>query len=208
MNRVFCFLISFTIFSQTLAQSESGKNKNLPKERVEQVKRLIDAIKQNSPSKVADLIGYPLTRPNPIPDIQTKPDFIKYYPILFDKQFKNRLIKAQFSDSNTINKGDFFGLLDGDIWFDADGMIITINYNSPAELALQKKLDDSIKAKIYPSVKNYKENVLVCKTKKYLIRIDLLDNEELRYTSWSNPKPISEKPDLILYNGCKEFQGS
>jgi hypothetical protein len=49
---------------------------------------------------------------------------------------------------------------------------------------------------------------MVCKSDKFIIRIDLTDDLYLRYASWSFPKSISDKPDLILINGIEEFHGT
>jgi len=53
-----------------------------------------------------------------------------------------------------------------------------------------------------------KRNVIHCDNKKFTIKIDRLKNGELRYLSWNKPKTISEEPDLILYDGKVEQQGS
>ena len=132
----------------------------------------------------------------------------KYASILFDSSFKSKLLS--YNDSDVFEHNGYFGLVggpfSGDIWMDENGLVASINYQSAAELKLQKKLTHEIQNKIYPSVKMWKENILVCETNKFLIRVDLLDNDELRYIAWSKPKTITEKPDLILSHGVQEFQ--
>jgi hypothetical protein len=134
----------------------------------------------------------------------------KYASILFDSSFKSKLLS--YNDSDVFEHNGYFGLVggpfSGDIWMDENGLVASINYQSAAELKLQKKLTHEIQNKIYPSVKMWKENILVCETNKFLIRVDLLDNDELRYIAWSKPKTITEKPDLILSHGVQEFQGT
>ncbi len=194
------FLFSINCFSQV----ENGINEK----RQKQLKTIINYLKNNQIIELSRIVRYPLKRQNPIPNIKTKDEFILYYPILFDSVFRAKLIRAKFDSSNTINHYTRFGLFQGDIWLDDNGYIIAINYQSSKGLELLSTLHSEIKDKIYKSVSDWKKNILVCETDKLLIRIDLLDNNELRYISWNKPKKINDKPDLILFNGVQEFQGT
>jgi len=69
-------------------------------------------------------------------------------------------------------------------------------------------LTRDIQRQINTTVNKWKVNVLVCETKKFLIRVDELDNNELRYVSWSKPNSISDKPDLVLFKGVQDFHGT
>jgi hypothetical protein len=172
--------------------------------------KIVKLIRADSISELANLINFPLSRPNPIPDISTSHDFILYAPILLDSSFKIKLLS--YNDSDVFEHHGYYGLVgglfSGDIWMDENGMIRSINYHSAAELKLQTKLTHEVQNKIYPSVKMWKENILVCETNKFLIRVDLMDDDSLRYVAWSKPKTIVDKPDLILSNGVQEFQGT
>lgn len=53
-----------------------------------------------------------------------------------------------------------------------------------------------------------RRNLIHCENKKFIIKIDQLKNDDLRYISWNKPKSTSEKPDLIIYNGITERQGT
>jgi hypothetical protein len=167
-------------------------------------------IRYDSISKLAGLINFPLKRENPLPDISTRDEFIMYYPILIDSQFKRKLL--DYDDSDIFYHNGSYGLVGGkfwgEIWIDEDGKIETINYRSDKEIELQMHLTSEIQNQIYPSVKAWKKNILVCETEKYLVRVDMLDNDDLRYVAWRKPKIINEKPDVILYNGVQEFQGT
>src|SRR5262249_48844874 len=90
---------------------------------------------------------------------------------------------------------------------DYTGKIMTINYESSQETRLRIKLTESIKAHAHPSIRDWIENVMVCRSNNLLIRIDRTA-KGLRYVSWSKGHTIAEKPDLILYNGKVESQGS
>lgn len=45
-------------------------------------------------------------------------------------------------------------------------------------------------------------SLICCRaTKDYLVRVDLLDNHELRYASWKKPKTLADKPDVVVNGG-------
>ncbi len=175
--------------------------------RMADLKKIIGLIKKNDAWALAKEVHYPLHMPNPIPDIKTKKDFIAYYPLLFDKEFKQKLINTKFDHSNTINRMSGFGIFNGDMWLDHfNGKIICINNRSPEALALITKLTKEIQQKMNKSVQPWKVNLYVCETDKYLFRIDSLVND-LRYISWNKPKSIADKPDLVLLHGMKVYEG-
>jgi hypothetical protein len=173
-------------------------------------REIVRLIKTDSTSKLAKLVNFPLKRPNPIQDILTANDFALYAPLLFDSSFKSKLLS--YNDSIIFYHNGYYGLVGGlfhgDIWINENGLIESINTHSAAELELQMKLTHEIQRKIYPSIKAWMENVLVCETDKFLIRVDLLDNYELRYVAWNKPKKIDTKPDLVLNKGVQEFHGT
>ena len=200
-------LILITVLSLYL-QINAQTVHTIPVWRQNQIDRIVDLIKNDRVLQLSELVQYPLKRRNPIPDIKDKESFILYYSILFDNNFKLKLINAKYTTDNTIDRYDGFGLLSGDIWLNESGEIITINHISEMEIFLQKMLTSDIKAMIYPSINDWNENILVAESEKFIIRIDLLADNSLRYVSWSKPKSISDKPDLILFNGNQEFQGT
>ncbi|WP_017733013.1 hypothetical protein [Nafulsella turpanensis] len=181
---------------------------SLPSWRTKQISELVSLIRNNQVQQLADLIEYPLRRENPIPDIKSKENFILHYPTLFDTDFKIELITTVFNTDNTIDRSNGFGLLNGEVWLNEDGKIIAINHHSASELQLKEHLTKESRGLIHPSINQWKENILVCKTGKFLIRIDRLENNSLRYVAWSINKGISEKPDLVLFNGKRIFHGT
>jgi hypothetical protein len=199
--RIFLILI---IAQQICAQNLD----TIPSFRKSQIDKIVDLIKNEKISQLSDLIQYPLKRPNPIPNIENKDAFILYYKILFDSDFKKKITNAVYTTNNTIDRYDGFGLFQGDIWLNENGYITAINHNSDSEKLLKKALDDETKRFINPILSTWKENIIVCKSDKFLIRIDLLDDNSIRYVSWSMSKQINDKPDLILNKGIMEFQGT
>ncbi|MCZ8023858.1 MAG: hypothetical protein O9294_19015, partial [Cytophagales bacterium] len=183
-------------------------DKGIPIERQVQLNQIIELMRQNNISGLADRVMYPIKRPNPIPDIKNKQEFIKYYKTLFDTEFKMKMTNTTFDSTNTINTYTGFGLFDGDIWLYDDGRIMTINHSSPEERKILESLKQQTEKKIHASVKPWKRNIYVCETDKFLIRVDLMQDNDLRYVSWSKPKHIKDKPDIILFNGVQEIQGT
>ena len=201
-------IFSIFIILMFALQIKAQTNDSIPQWRQDQINKIVDLIKNDDFSGLSELIKYPLKRPQPIPDIHNKDSFMLYCSTLFDDNFKQKLINAKFTPDNTINRNDDFGLFYGYIWLNKTGKIIALNYNSDKELLLQKTLTEQAKSSINSSVKKWKTNIIVCKSDKFLFRIDLLDDNTLRYASWSLPKSISDKPDLVLLNGVEEFQGT
>lgn len=51
-------------------------------------------------------------------------------------------------------------------------------------------------------------NIILCQNAKFIIKIDNLKNRSIRYISWNRPKTMEEEPDLILYDGHVENNGT
>jgi hypothetical protein len=191
----------FLLFIASLGKAQADLSGAI--EDYHQIARLI---KYDSIKKLATLVSYPLRRENPVPNINSAQEFISYYPILFDKEFKKKVIK--FDSSDIFQHNGSYGLFAGDMWIDEDGKIISINHVSESEKIFSIKLTNEIQSKMYPEIKEWKRNVIVCESKKYLVRIDDINgHDSLRYISWGKGKQISDKPDLVLYGGTSEFQG-
>lgn len=188
---------SFTSFAQD------------PKEGFIMGKKILNLINQNKAAELAELVNYPLQRPNPIPDIKNAKEFVAYYPNLFDAKFKKLIPK--FSQKEVFVRNGLFGMVGnvfhGEIWFDETG-IVSINYFSDKEMALEKSLSKMIKAVIHPSVNQWESNVFVASSKNLLVRVDNLANGDIRYASWSKGKPISQKPDLVILKGEEVHEGT
>jgi hypothetical protein len=182
---------------------------SIPFAILEKYKQIIALIKENNANKLAALIAYPLKRTNPLPDITTQKAFVTYYPIIFDEAFQKKL--QNYSDSCVFEHHSAYGLVggvfDGDMWLNEDGKILVINYLSDKEFHLKNQLTAKIQAQLHPSIREWKENILVGKSKNLTIRVDLTE-KSLRYVSWSKGHTMAEKPDLILFNGLQEQQGT
>ena len=65
---------------------------------------------------------------------------------------------------------------------------------------------------VHKDLKDFNQPIIYFQTKKFKVLVDnMFDSENnlnfYRYSSWSNSKSISEKPDLILYSGDYTFEG-
>ena len=201
MKRLIPFIFLFLAFDGKAQLDENEKGV------IESYRRIAQLIKYDSIEKLASLVEYPLNRRNPVPNINSAKEFISYYDTLFDKEFKQKVIKLDSSD--IFQHDGNYGLFNGDIWITEEGKIIAINHSSDKEKQLSQKLTNEIKAKMYKGIMPWKRNIIVCKSEKFLIRIDDINgHDSLRYISWGKGKQISDKPDLILFGGTYEFQGT
>jgi len=197
--------IAFTLlilnFSIVLGQE-------LPKKYQVMVTRLIENIRLDNKSAVADLINYPLSREYPIPSVKSKQEFIRRYSEIIDANFKQIIIKSKPAKDWSEMGWRGIMLNNGQLWLNENGQVIAINYQSSVEKGLHDKLIFADKKSIHPSISEYSKPVYVLETSKFRIRIDDLGNSNYRYSSWSKTKSMSDKPDLILFNGNMEYDGS
>ena len=181
----------------------------IPSSILTRYKQIVTIVKENNPGKLAALVEYPLRRENPLPDIKNPKAFTAYYTTIFDEAFRKKLEK--YSDNYVVEHNGSYGLVGdvfaGDIWLNDEGRIMAINYLSAEESRLKDVVSAKIKSRIHPSVREWKENVRVGKSNNLTIRVDRTE-KGLRYVSWSKGHSMAEKPDLILFNGIEEAQGT
>ncbi len=180
----------------------------LPQENLNHIFAFLKMVEKDNISELADHVNYPLKRPNPIPDIYSACEFKLYYNTLFDSTIKKELKEATWSTANTVVNYRGTGLLHGKIWLDEEGRLLSVNYNSKAEMRLQKQLHEEDLQRVHLSVLPWKKNELVAGCEKFIIRLDEMEDGTLRYVSWSHPKIMEDEPDLILKNGKTEVQGT
>jgi hypothetical protein len=198
-----------TLFILFLFGSNVSSQDSIDPFIVKHFTHIIKLIESDKVKELSKLVNYPLKRENPLPDIKNANDFISYWPILFDNSFKNLL--KQYNDRDIFEHNGAYGLVGGsftgEIWCDEDGKISGINYSSKKEQKVKQILTEKIKKEIYPTVNTWNENVLVAKWEKHLIRIDITD-KGLRYVCWSKGQTMRASPDIVLYNGVEEKQGT
>jgi hypothetical protein len=180
----------------------------IPQNIIDKYRYIVNLIKDNNVDALSKEIEYPLYRQNPLPDITSAKEFKFYYSTLLDSNF---IKKIQFYNDTDVFEHNFeYGLVggpfNGDIWMNEKGKLVSINWHSKKEIALKNRISRRIKSSIYPGINQWKENLIVYRSKKLLIRVDYTKNG-IRYVCWNHGGPISKKPDLVLYNGVEEQEG-
>lgn len=54
---------------------------------------------------------------------------------------------------------------------------------------------------LHESLREYNRLIRYFTTKDYIVRVDSLDSNELRYASWKKPKSMEDVPDIVIYGG-------
>ncbi|MEJ1223104.1 hypothetical protein [Sediminicola sp. 1XM1-17] len=186
---------------------EKGEQ-HLREDYQEIVQTFIDNIKNQKKEKLSTQVSFPLKRDSPIPDIRNEREFLERYREIFD----DNLIEL-ISGSNPATDWSAMGwrgimLKNGMLWLDYDGTLIAVNYQSQSEQQKKARLVAITKAYVHPSLKEFKQPIVVLETKKFRIRIDDLGNHKFRYASWPIEKNMNVAPDLILSNGKVIHDGS
>jgi len=57
---------------------------------------------------------------------------------------------------------------------------------------------------LHSSVRKFRYLAGIFETPNYLVRVDKMNNNKYRYTSWSKNKTMADEPDLIIENGIKD----
>lgn len=180
----------------------------LEKEYWPVVQKFIDLVKNNKIEELANNVAYPLRREYPLPPISSPEDFVKKFNQLFEKELIDTITKSDYKKDWEALGWRGIMLNNGILWITSEGKLSAINRMSAIELENKAQIIEEQKSKLHTSVKKFDVPCLEGQTKKFLIRIDKMDTEKYRYAAWSLPKTFSDKPDLILYNGTMEPQGS
>ncbi len=172
------------------------------------VKKVLQAFKGKNINDIAKLVSYPLEREAPLPAIKNEKEFIQRFNDVFDQHLLSTIVNSKpQKDWDEVGwRGIMLG--DGDVWINYDGQISAINYQSHTELMVSNRLRAKGRRALHRSVSQYAKSVLDWQTKRFHIRVDELKNGQLRYTSWAKNKKTSQKPDLVLFNGQLQVDGS
>lgn len=198
-NLLFLYLTIFCLANTITAQEESYVNNAQP---------FIEAIQADAKEQIAELVVYPLYRPDPLPPIANAQEFVQRFKELFDTKLLTAL-KNSDTKSNW-NQVGWRGIMfeHGDVWLNLDGKLIGINYRTAIATQMITKLIKRDKATIHHSLRMYKAPKFLWETKRFKIRVDELIDGNYRYAAWSVNQSQSERPDLILTNGTWTPDGS
>ena len=174
----------------------------------EVARSFIKCIQMNDIEQLSERLFYPYKRPDPIPPIKDKTEFKKRYTELFDDSLIS-IITHSDAETDWKDMG-WRGIMlhDGIVWLDYDGKVIGINYRTLAEKEVLKKWIEYERSLLHSSLKEYLKPMYTLITKRFIVRIDLLENGTYRYASWKKSATLLDKPDLVLFNGELSAEGS
>lgn len=130
------------------------------------------------------------------------------YPANLDDTW---IVYCDFSHQKQVGEdlGNYFDQIE-DLSFEVsqENKSIQPKVENKFEEEIKNDSKPSEKNKIHTSLHNFERHTYKIKTEDFLIRIDELSNNKFRYASWEIGKSESSKPDIILNNGVREYQGS
>ena len=213
MRKIFLF-VCFTMlvcFAWTIVRAQASgsvsEDEVISQAKMKElVQKFKKAVKTDDPEVIAEYVEYPYARPNPIPDINNKEEFVKQYDMLIDSQLRQDIL------SSTMQNWDVVGwrgimLNNGLLWLNTDGKLIAINKETPAEKEYIKNWYEKDRASLYPSLRDYDANSYIFETKQWKGRIDSLNEkgDDYRLVLWRKTDEMSDKPEIVIEHGTIDF---
>lgn len=145
-------------------------------------------------------ISYPIYREFPLKPIYNSEEFINQYYTIFDLEFINAIIEDDNFDKWSVVgwRGIMFD--NGELWFDYDGRLFSINYQSRMESYDLYYTVNTFSELFSQSVPGFYKPVAFIKTETHRILIDEY-GIGYRYSSWRNSNELSNEPDLVIESG-------
>lgn len=76
----------------------------IEKRRQQHLDVFLDLLRNNDAAGLAKLVHYPLSRSNPIPNVENEADFIRRYDTLLDSEFRKTLVQTNWDSTNTMER--------------------------------------------------------------------------------------------------------
>ncbi|MBO9595555.1 MAG: hypothetical protein J7599_21820 [Niabella sp.] len=170
------------------------------------VHKLIRAASSGDERQIAAMVVYPLRRTYPLPDVKNKAEMLTRFNTVFDGELLRRIAGSKTDDWSAVG---WRGLMldNGVLWMNDAGGITAVNYQSEKEKILLESAIQKDKQQLPPSLQQFAAPLYKIVTKRYRVRIDELAGGQWRYACW-NLKSRKQEPELVLYNGVFEAQGS
>lgn len=167
-------------------------------------------MREGDKTRLAEIIDFPLRRRYPLPYL-SRSEFIARYDEIFDDELTKIIVSSNENDCGRIGwRG--LQLHRGLVWFHEEGHVRSLNYESEFEKGERIRLIDLERSELHESLRKYHEPVLEWKTCTYRIRIDSKVNDDYslryRYASWKVDRFHDSKPDIIIDNGSRTWDGS
>ena len=172
------------------------------------VEYFVDCIRTADIDNLDSITVYPIRRRYPIPPINNKQELKNRYSEIFDEKLTSLItssnMKEEWSDVGV--KGISFSY--GIVWLNLDGNFIALNNDSDKEKDIEKKLIEYEKELLYNDLNKFAKPIHTIETDSLIIRVDLLENGNYRYASWSKNSDLSDKPNLVINNGEVIYKGN
>ncbi|SDB99577.1 hypothetical protein [Niabella drilacis] len=195
-------LLLLTIMPQALYAQTNG----LTLAQQSAVLQLVHAAKTGNKQQIASRVAYPLKRIYPLGDIKNKAAMLDRFDVVFDGKLLKPLARSGAGDWTAMGwRGAMLG--NGVLWMDDAGNITAVNHQSEKEKRLLENAIREDRQQLPPSLRSFDKPLYSIITNHYRIRIDESAGDQLRYASWGLQRGKKE-PDLVLYNGVYEAQGS
>jgi len=168
---------------------------------------IIEAFKVLDKDKISSLISYPLEREYPIPSIDNKNELLLRFNEVFDYELI-QLISNSDVDRDWTQLG-WRGIMfaNGKLWLNGE-LITKIHHQTELEKRIKEGIIKQQKLFLHKSINTFINPILEWKTEHYRIRIDNMDDNNIRYAAWYADKKTSSKPNIVLYNGTYHSDGS
>ena len=171
------------------------------------VSKTISLFQTMNIEEISSSVAYPLTRSYPIKDIVNSAELIERFDEVFDSSFIQTLATSSLDDWQSMG---WRGLMhtSNDFWIDTDGTILQINHDTERAVQIKKELIAKDKVRLHGSVNDYERPVGEWQTESRLFRIDDVGGRNYRLVVWEGGKQFGDKPDVVLFNGVIESDGS
>jgi len=171
------------------------------------VSKTINLFQTMNIEEISNSIGYPLERSYPIKDIANSAELIERFDEVFDSGFIQTIAKSSLDDWEYMG---WRGLrhVSGELWIDIDGTILQINHQTEREAHIKREVIAWDKARLHGSVNDFERPILKWQTESRLFRIDDVGGRNYRLVIWEDGKQFGDEPDVTVFNGTIEYDGS
>ncbi|MEZ8509899.1 hypothetical protein AB6D22_03565 [Vibrio splendidus] len=173
------------------------------------VSDLIYSLQSGDKRKVAQHMQFPLRRPAPLMPIENEEQLVSRFYEVFDSNLVNKIVNSDMDVDwqHVGSRGVMFE--NGSVWLSGNsGKIIAVNYQTPVTKLMVNEANKLQMWALDTSISDFTYNVLDVRTENHRIRIDSLPGSKLRYASWPADAKYFDKPELIIVDGRKVFDGS
>lgn len=195
---VFCMLLSVFGYSQGSDLTDKTKG---------EVTSLIQLFANLDKEGIANAISYPFQREYPIPDIESKIEFVRRFDQVFDAAFVKQIAQSTVDDWSTVGwRGTMFQT--GELWMNDDGQIYRVVHQSSLETMWRKELIKADRKRLHKDVQQYLAPIAIFSVDHYVARIDEVSTDKYRLSMWDATQKMSGKPLHIYAGGKMIVEGS